>query len=76
MNRPTQYKVITEYYLTDLVKTVNREIKVGWIPQGSVYFDSGKWYQAMCAYNVLGPYITRIAEDGTRVEISEGSNSG
>jgi hypothetical protein len=31
------------------------------------------YYQAMCAYNVLGPYITRIADNGACVKISEGS---
>jgi len=75
MNRPTKYKIIHGYVLENLIEQVNKAIKVGWIPQGGICIYNDKMYQAMCAYNVLGPYITRIAEDGSRVQISEGSNN-
>jgi hypothetical protein len=62
MNRPTRYSVESSPNLVDLIEKVNQQIKVGWIPQGGIFIDEYKYYQAMCAYNTLGPYITRNVE--------------
>ena len=62
MNRPTKYNIIAESDWLSLIEHVNREIKVGWIPQGGPFVYNLIHMQAMCAYNVLGPYITRVEE--------------
>ena len=71
MNRPTRYKILRADSISDLIDQVDEHIKVGWIPQGGIAISPDKFfYQAMCAYNKLGPYITRTTDqhphDGMR----------
>ena len=87
MNRPTRYIIVEDVTRHYLEIEVNKKIKEGWIPIGGPFVYSVRRcsdgeaisesiMQAMCAYNVLEPYITRIKEDGTRIQISEGKGAG
>ena len=42
-----KYKIIVELSISELEYEVSKSIDEGWRPQGGIFFDQKKYYQAM-----------------------------
>ncbi len=62
----TEYQVIKNYSVTELIADVNRFIEKGWMPHGGVSVDGGMLYQAMMKieYRVIEANV--VSEDLTK----------